>query len=109
MHSILLNNDESMYDASTDTPASARTSNLHEDLGQIEYLFSDKTGTLTQNIMNFDSIHVNNLQCGGNGMEFRRDVEEELKSRRHAEKLRDMLNGMALCHTAIAVRLCFPS
>ena len=33
-----------MYYAPTDTPALARTSNLNEELGQIQYIFSDKTG-----------------------------------------------------------------
>lgn len=45
---IILNRDRNMYDPISDTPAMARTSNLNEELGQVEYIFSDKTGTLTQ-------------------------------------------------------------
>lgn len=33
-----------MYSAESDTPALARTSNLNEELGQVQYIFSDKTG-----------------------------------------------------------------
>lgn len=48
-----INSDLDMYYAPTDTPALCRTSSLVEELGQIEYIFSDKTGTLTQNLMEF--------------------------------------------------------
>lgn len=47
-----------MYHAETDTPAMARTSNLNEELGQVKYIFSDKTGTLTRNIMEFKRCAV---------------------------------------------------
>jgi phospholipid-translocating ATPase len=40
--------DMDMYYKKTDSPALARTFTLSDDLGQIEYIFSDKTGTLTQ-------------------------------------------------------------
>ena len=50
-HSWWINWDEKMYYAPTDTPAKARTTTLNEELGQIEYIFSDKTGTLTQVIL----------------------------------------------------------
>lgn len=49
----LINSDLDMYYAKTDTPALCRTSSLVEELGQIEFIFSDKTGTLTRNEMEF--------------------------------------------------------
>jgi phospholipid-transporting ATPase len=42
----LINSDLDMYYPATDTPAVCRTSSLVEELGQIEFVFSDKTGTL---------------------------------------------------------------
>jgi phospholipid-translocating ATPase len=40
--------DSRMYYELNDVPAQARTTTLNEELGQIEYIFSDKTGTLTR-------------------------------------------------------------
>lgn len=54
----LINSDLDMYYARTDTPALCRTSSLVEELGQIEYVFSDKTGTLTCNEMEFRCCSV---------------------------------------------------
>ncbi|XP_005417833.2 phospholipid-transporting ATPase IB [Geospiza fortis] len=57
-------NDIDMYYPETDTPAMARTSNLNEELGQVKYLFSDKTGTLTCNIMNFKKCSIAGVTYG---------------------------------------------
>ncbi|KAF2652438.1 phospholipid-translocating P-type ATPase-like protein [Lophiostoma macrostomum CBS 122681] len=46
-----------------------RTSTIPEDLGRIEYLLSDKTGTLTQNEMEMKKIHVGTVSYAGEAMD----------------------------------------
>ncbi|XP_071466865.1 phospholipid-transporting ATPase IB isoform X2 [Marmota flaviventris] len=61
---LFINWDIDMYYVGNDTPAMARTSNLNEELGQVKYLFSDKTGTLTCNIMNFKKCSIAGVTYG---------------------------------------------
>ncbi|XP_013108073.2 phospholipid-transporting ATPase ID isoform X1 [Stomoxys calcitrans] len=64
VQSFLINWDEKMYYEPTKTHAKARTTTLNEELGQIQYIFSDKTGTLTQNIMTFNKCSINGRTYG---------------------------------------------
>ncbi|XP_040196428.1 phospholipid-transporting ATPase IB isoform X2 [Rana temporaria] len=73
---LFINWDRDMYYAETDTPAMARTSNLNEELGQVKYLFSDKTGTLTCNVMNFKKCSIGGITYG-HFPEFERERSSE--------------------------------
>ena len=53
-----------MYDEEENISMKAQASNLNEELGQIEYVFSDKTGTLTSNIMEFKKMTAGNNAYG---------------------------------------------
>ncbi|KOS17081.1 putative phospholipid-transporting ATPase [Escovopsis weberi] len=72
-HGILINDDLDMYHDKTDTPATCRTSSLVEELGMVEYVFSDKTGTLTCNQMEFK-------QCSIAGLMYADDVPEDRRA-----------------------------
>ncbi|XP_057415558.1 putative phospholipid-transporting ATPase 9 [Lotus japonicus] len=69
LQSIFINQDVHMYYAETDKPAHARTSNLNEELGQVDTILSDKTGTLTCNSMEF-------IKCSIAGTAYGRGVTE---------------------------------
>jgi phospholipid-translocating ATPase len=86
-----------MYDELTDQPAKANTSDLNEDLGQVEYLFSDKTGTLTENSMIFKMFSIEGKAYESRGGALTPvDSTEKPKNLDLFEKLFQVLT---LCHT----------
>ncbi|EED21926.1 phospholipid-transporting ATPase, putative [Talaromyces stipitatus ATCC 10500] len=114
---LLINSDLDIYYDKTDTPATCRTSSLVEELGQIEYIFSDKTGTLTCNMMEFKQCSIGGIQYGGDIPEDRKagpgnelgihdfkQLQENLKSHPTAEIIHQFLALLAICHTVIPER-----
>jgi phospholipid-transporting ATPase len=62
--SYFITTDEEMYVKARDKFASVRTTTINEELGQVEYIFSDKTGTLTCNQMEFKYCIIGNALYG---------------------------------------------
>merc|ERR1719261_2454671 len=61
---FLVNTDKTMVDPDTGDYAVSRTSDLIEEMGQINFMFSDKTGTLTKNEMVFARACVGGVDLG---------------------------------------------
>ncbi|CCH63142.1 hypothetical protein TBLA_0J01460 [Henningerozyma blattae CBS 6284] len=91
-----------------------RTSTIPEDLGRIEYLLSDKTGTLTQNDMELKKIHLGAVSYTPETLDIVSDYvstmvsnKKQNKSVNHmistarkdnSNRVRDMVATLALCH-----------
>eukprot|EP00803_Ostreobium_quekettii_P002905 evm.model.scf_903.4 EVM.evm.TU.scf_903.4 scf_903:32108-44084(+) len=63
---VFINNDPNMVleEGNESSHAHARNSNLNEDLGKVEYVFSDKTGTLTSNEMQLRMVSIKGIVFG---------------------------------------------
>ncbi|RHZ68264.1 hypothetical protein Glove_296g27 [Diversispora epigaea] len=64
LQAYFIYSDIDMYYPKLDYPCTPKTWNISDDLGQIEYIFSDKTGTLTQNVMEFKKCTINGISYG---------------------------------------------
>ncbi|PNW75666.1 hypothetical protein CHLRE_12g536050v5 [Chlamydomonas reinhardtii] len=69
---VLIAQDRDIYHAETDTPALARTSNLNEELGMVAAVMTDKTGTLTRNVMEFFKCSIAGVPYGAGITEIER-------------------------------------
>ena len=71
-----------------------RTSTIPEDLGRIEYLLSDKTGTLTQNDMQLKKIHVGTVSYASDAMfEVTGYIRQGFGTNEAASRARALLSG----------------
>ncbi|KAG6539017.1 probable phospholipid-transporting ATPase 7 [Zingiber officinale] len=64
LQATFINQDVFMYDEEIGKPARARTSNLNEELGQVDTILTDKTGTLTCNQMDFLKCSIAGISYG---------------------------------------------
>ncbi|KAM6061530.1 phospholipid-transporting ATPase IG isoform 2-T2 [Chlamydotis macqueenii] len=101
--SFFISWDKEMYDEEIKEGALVNTSDLNEELGQVEYVFTDKTGTLTENSMEF-------IECCIDGHKYKdcisrvdgfSQTDGPLKYYGKAEKSREelFLRALCLCHT----------
>lgn len=108
LQAFFIYSDTFMYYEKIDYPCTPKSWNISDDVGQIEYIFSDKTGTLTQNVMEFKKCSINGVPYGEAyteaqaGMQRRQgiDIEEE-SAKAHKQIAEDrikMLNDLRKMH-----------
>ncbi|KAK9052922.1 hypothetical protein SSX86_029552 [Deinandra increscens subsp. villosa] len=78
LQAMLINNDQDLFDEVSGKSVEARTSNLNEELGQVEMVLTDKTGTLTCNQMEFRKCSIEGVSYGGDVNEIVRAASQRM-------------------------------
>eukprot|EP00668_Euglena_longa_P001273 GGOE01001505.1.p1 GENE.GGOE01001505.1~~GGOE01001505.1.p1 ORF type:complete len:1133 (-),score=369.93 GGOE01001505.1:261-3659(-) len=128
---FFIDEDVGMYFEPRDMPAMAHTTSLNEELGQVDSVFSDKTGTLTCNMMSFFKFSVAGVAYGSGTTEIGRAAakrqgrplpeEPQREAQKfqfvdarvdggqwrrlpHAAHMERLFTLLAVCHTVITER-----
>lgn len=96
--------DVQMYDEKSDIPAHAANTGINEDLGQVEYILTDKTGTLTENIMVFRRCCINGVCYGNESGDALKDSELALAIANKVPEVVKFLTVMAICNTVVPLK-----
>ena len=110
---LLVYYDNEIYDHIIEKPAKCRATDLIEELGQVEFIFSDKTGTLTKNSMILKKCFINNRIYGNDPSEaedkmftlsgdpsiFKKMNSIEEVDKNEKVKIEEFLSLLALCHS----------
>lgn len=96
--------DREMIDLETDTPSHATNTAISEDLGQVEYILTDKTGTLTENKMVFKICCISGNFYGNEAGDASKDKQLLNAISSGSPDVVRFLTVMAICNTVIPVQ-----
>lgn len=99
--SLLIQYDSDLTDENGEVKTKCNDSSVSEDLGQIEYVLTDKTGTLTENIMNFSQCSVNGEIYGNSEEPATKDKLLVDGLKKENKSLVNFFKSLALCNTVL--------